>query len=157
MQTSRKVMITRRRRRRITEQKPKIFLSLLSLIIVVAAIAFAAILINFLVSIGAAYALYDSFARQLPDPASIETEQEDFETTKIFDRTGQVLLYEIFDPLWGDRNYVILNDIHVQLGDIRLDPRLEGLTDDLETLFESYLATWMKTNTQIIDILKKGN
>ena len=52
---------------------------------------------------------------------------------------------------------VILNDIHGQLGDIRLDPRLEGLTDDLETLFESYLATWMKTNTQIIDILKKGN
>jgi len=52
---------------------------------------------------------------------------------------------------------VILNDIHEQLADIRLDPRLEGLTDDLESLFESYLATWVKTNTQIIDILEKAN
>ena len=52
---------------------------------------------------------------------------------------------------------VILNDIHEQLAEIRLDPRLDGLTGDLETLFESYLTTWVKTNTQIIDILEKGN
>ena len=52
---------------------------------------------------------------------------------------------------------VILSGIHDQLADIRLDPRLEGLTDDLEALFESYLTTWVKTNTQIIDILEKGN
>lgn len=52
---------------------------------------------------------------------------------------------------------IILSGIHDQLADIRLDPRLEGLTDDLEALFESYLATWLKTNTQVIDILKKAN
>ncbi len=52
---------------------------------------------------------------------------------------------------------VILNNLNVQLADIRLDPRLEGLTDDLQALFESYLATWVKTNTKIIDILEKGN
>ena len=52
---------------------------------------------------------------------------------------------------------VILNNLHEQLADVRLDPRMDGLTDDLEALFESYLTTWVKTNTQIIDILEKGN
>ncbi len=52
---------------------------------------------------------------------------------------------------------IILSDVHNQLADIRLDSRMKGLADDLEALFESYLATWVKTNTQIIDILEKGN
>lgn len=111
MQTSRKVMITRRRRRRAREQKPKIFLYFLSLIVVVVVLVVGAWLTSLMVSVGSAYAMYESFAQQLPDPTSIETEQEDFETTKIYDRTGQVLLYEVFDPLWGDRNYVQLNEI----------------------------------------------
>ena len=66
---------------------------------------------NIVAAVGSAYAGYESFAQQLPDPTAIETEQEDFETTKIFDRTGQVLMYEIFDPFRGDRNYVELSEI----------------------------------------------
>ncbi len=50
---------------------------------------------------------------------------------------------------------VILENLDEQLADIRSDPRLEGLIDDLENLFYAYLKTWMKTNTEIIDILKK--
>jgi len=50
---------------------------------------------------------------------------------------------------------VILENLNEQLADIRLDPRLEGLIDDLENLFYAYLKTWIKTNTEIIDILKK--
>ncbi len=50
---------------------------------------------------------------------------------------------------------VILENLDEQLADIRLDPRLEGLVDDLENLFFAYLKTWIKTNTEIIDILKK--
>jgi membrane carboxypeptidase/penicillin-binding protein len=111
MQTSRKVMITRRRRRRVREQKPKLFLYLLSFAIGVVALVVAFIFGTILVAIGSAYAVYNSFAQQLPDPTAIETEQEDFETTKLFDRSGQVLLYEIFDPLRGDRNYVKLSEI----------------------------------------------
>ena len=111
MQISRKVMITRRRRRRVHEQKPKILLYLLSFVILVIVVIVGAWLVSMLTGVGAVYAVYDSFAQQLPDPTSLETEQEDFETTKIYDRTGQVLLYEIFDPLWGDRNYVRLNEI----------------------------------------------
>ena len=50
---------------------------------------------------------------------------------------------------------VILENLDEQLAEIRLDPRLEGLIDDLENLFFAYLKTWIKTNTEIIEILKK--
>ena len=50
---------------------------------------------------------------------------------------------------------VILENLDEQLADIRSDPRLEGLVDDLENLFYAYLKTWMKSNTEILDILKK--
>ena len=50
---------------------------------------------------------------------------------------------------------VILENLDEQLADIRTDPRLEGLVDDLENLFYAYLKTWIKSNTEIIDILNK--
>lgn len=50
---------------------------------------------------------------------------------------------------------VILENLDEQLSDIRSDPRLEGLVDDLENLFYAYLKTWMKSNNEILDILKK--
>lgn len=50
---------------------------------------------------------------------------------------------------------VILENLDDQLADIRSDPRLEGLVDDLEGLFYAYLKTWIKSNTDILDILNK--
>jgi len=50
---------------------------------------------------------------------------------------------------------VILENLDEQLADIRLDPKLEGLIDDLENLFFAYLKTWIKTNTEIISLLKE--
>ncbi len=50
---------------------------------------------------------------------------------------------------------VILENLDEQLADIRLDPRLKGLVDELENLFYAYLKTWMKSNNEILDILKK--
>ncbi len=50
---------------------------------------------------------------------------------------------------------VILENLDEQLKDIRLDPRLEGLVDDLENLFYAYLKTWIKSNTEILEILRK--
>ena len=79
MQTSRKIMITRRRRRRLIEQKPKIFLYLFNFLIALVAVILVAILGIILTGVGSAYAVYESFARQLPDPTAIETEQKDFE------------------------------------------------------------------------------
>ena len=111
MQNSRKVMITRRRRRRLIEQKPKYFLYIGFFLLGIVALVIAGVVGTFLVGVGSAYAVYDSFAQQLPDPTAIETEQEDFETSKIYDRTGTVLLYELFDPYRGDRSYVTLDEI----------------------------------------------
>ncbi len=50
---------------------------------------------------------------------------------------------------------VIVENLDEQLKDIRLDPRLKGLVDDLENLFYAYLKTWIKSNNEILDILKK--
>ena len=50
---------------------------------------------------------------------------------------------------------VILDNIDDQLKAIRADPKLSGMVDDLETLFYAYLKTWMKSNDEIIDTLKK--
>ncbi|MDM8520952.1 transglycosylase domain-containing protein [Anaerolineales bacterium HSG6] len=111
MQINRKVMITRRRRRRLYEQKPKIYLYVMNFLLLILAGLVAVFLVTTFSAVGAAYSVYDSFAQQLPDPTAIETEQEDFETTKIYDRTGTVLLYELFDPLFGDRSYVTLSEI----------------------------------------------
>lgn len=50
---------------------------------------------------------------------------------------------------------VILDHLEEQLSDMRQDPRLEGLMDDLENLFHAYLKTWLKSNTDIIAMLKE--
>ena len=50
---------------------------------------------------------------------------------------------------------IILENLDEQLSEIRLDSRLEGLVDDLENLFYAYLKTWIKSNNEIISILKK--
>ena len=50
---------------------------------------------------------------------------------------------------------VIVDNLDEQLADIRSDPRLEGLVDDLQNLFYAYLKTWIKGNSKIIEILKK--
>ena len=50
---------------------------------------------------------------------------------------------------------VILENLDEQLKDISLDPRLKGLVDDLENLFYAYLKTWIKSNNEVLEILKK--
>ena len=50
---------------------------------------------------------------------------------------------------------LILNNLDEQFAEIRGDPRLVGLVDDLEKLFYAYLKTWVKSNNEVIDILKK--
>jgi len=50
---------------------------------------------------------------------------------------------------------LIMKNLNEHLAEMRLDPRLEGLVDDLENLFNAYLKTWMKSNNEILEILKK--
>ena len=57
--------------------------------------------------------VYAYFAKDLPDPTAIQTEQVTYETVKIYDRTGQHLLYESIDPrpFRGDRTYLPIDQI----------------------------------------------
>lgn len=66
---------------------------------------------------GAVAGVYAYFAQDLPDPSAIQTQQATFETVKIYDRTGQHLLYESIDPrpFRGDRTYLPLNQIPVMV------------------------------------------
>lgn len=67
--------------------------------------------LTLLLGAGAAVGVYSYFAQDLPDPNEIVTRQEQFETTKIYDRTGQVLLMEVIDPRTGDRTLLPLDQI----------------------------------------------
>ncbi|WP_322799235.1 PBP1A family penicillin-binding protein [Thermoflexus sp.] len=64
--------------------------------------------------VAGAAALYTSLVRDL-DPSRIEASARAFETTKIYDRTGRILLYEVIDPTWGDRTWVPLDQIPLSL------------------------------------------
>ncbi len=60
-------------------------------------------------TLSAAATVYAAFTRDLPDPETVEaTVTRDFETTRIYDRSGQYVLYEVIDPNAGDRSWVKL-------------------------------------------------
>ena len=68
------------------------------------------------ISVAGLFAAYSYFAQDLPAPEQIEElTLTSFETTKIYDRTGQHLLYEVIDPQGGDRTIVPLKDIPVHM------------------------------------------
>ncbi|HLA45462.1 MAG TPA: transglycosylase domain-containing protein, partial [Aggregatilineales bacterium] len=62
--------------------------------------------------IGLAVGTYLYYARELPPPSRLGViQQESFETTVLYDRTGQTILYEIIPPLSGDRQYISIHDV----------------------------------------------
>ncbi|MBI5303172.1 MAG: transglycosylase domain-containing protein [Chloroflexi bacterium] len=70
------------------------------------------------VGVGAAsaVAIYNYYAKDLPAPGEIAKQtSQNFKTTRIYDRTGTVLLYEILDPLGGDRTVVPLDRMPLNL------------------------------------------
>jgi membrane peptidoglycan carboxypeptidase len=86
------------------------------LILIVGAFLAANVLVAATLVVGAGVstaAVYNYFAQGLPDPTAIQTEQATFETVKIYDRTGQHLLYESIDPrpFRGDRTYLTISQI----------------------------------------------
>src|SRR5438067_10870812 len=78
----------------------RLLLSVLTLLVFIAALAFASIM-----------GLYAYYARDLPDPGTLSHRQL-FQTARIFDRSGK-LLQEINDPEGGRRTLVTLNQIPV--------------------------------------------
>ncbi|MCE5257519.1 MAG: transglycosylase domain-containing protein [Chloroflexi bacterium] len=68
------------------------------------------------VAVGGVYTVYATYVKSLPDPGEVERlSSESFETTRIYDRTGQTLLYEIIPPDGGRRTYVSLDQIPLNL------------------------------------------
>ena len=111
------ILVQMRRSRRYGKSQQS---HLLSLIFRVVALVVAAALLGTLlttgIGIGTAVAAYMSLTKDLPDPSQLETrfqrtESDVFETTKIYDRTGKTLLYEVIDPRAGDRQWVALDQI----------------------------------------------
>ena len=78
------------------------------------------------VAAASAVAIYNYYAKDLPAPGEIVTQtSQQFKTTRIYDRTGQVLLYEIIDPQGGNRTVVPLDQIPQDLknGTVALEDR----------------------------------
>ncbi len=111
MNARRRVILTKRRRDRRDSHRPNFFVWLLSSLVILVMLVFLLNAGAVFAAIGTAFGVYSYYAADLPDPHAIETEQENFETTKIYDRTGKVLLYEVFDPRLGDREYLTLDQI----------------------------------------------
>jgi penicillin-binding protein 1C len=111
--TSRALYIARRRRGRQPTNGAVTIASRLGLVLVLfVAVLAVATLVSGVTAAGAAYAY---FAKDLPDPNTLVERSSTFKTTKIYDRTGQHVLYEIFDPLGGKRTRVALSEIPLDL------------------------------------------
>jgi penicillin-binding protein 1C len=107
------ILIARRRRYREKINRPRPWLRFFQVLAVVFSIG---LLLNVsVVAVGTALAvgLYNSYADQLPDASIIEVQQDDFQTVRIYDRTGEYLLYESVDPrpFRGDRTYIPLQEM----------------------------------------------
>ncbi|NLF02847.1 MAG: penicillin-binding protein, partial [Anaerolineales bacterium] len=103
------VAVQRRQRRRSTGRsgiQQVLRIAALAVLLVVSAIA--GLLIS---GVSGAAGAYAYFTRDLPALEGIETAEQSFETTKIYDRTGSILLYEVIDPTGGDRQWVSLEDM----------------------------------------------
>jgi penicillin-binding protein 1C len=96
--------------------------------LLLAALAFALVTAGMLgvAGMGVLAAGYRHFSQDLPDAAEVEElTLSNFETTKIYDRTGQHLLYKVMDPDGGDRTMVAFHDIplHMRNATIALEDR----------------------------------
>ncbi len=96
--------------------------------LVVAGLIILATTVGALTAAGALALLsaYNHFAKDLPAPEQIEElTLTSFETTKIYDRTGQHLLYEVQNPKGGDRTIIPLRDIplHMQNATIAIEDK----------------------------------
>jgi penicillin-binding protein 1C len=118
MNSRRKVILTKRRRGRRDSHRPNFLAWLASAVLILGTLVFLFNASTVFAGLGTAFGIYSYYAADLPDPHAIETEQENFETTKIYDRTGKVLLYEVFDPRLGDREYLTLDQIPQSCRDV---------------------------------------
>lgn len=104
------VVTVQRRRHRRREQTQQRSRSMRQTVVLVLVVLIGTGLIFSVGSVGLAVGVYYSYARTLPKPGDIAKIHEQFETTRIYDRTGQTVLYQVVDPS-GDRQSVPLSEI----------------------------------------------
>jgi penicillin-binding protein 1C len=117
MNAQEKVVLLRQRRGRRNRAKGGAGKIALQAGVVLVALVVLSVLFVLLGGAGTAAGVYAYYAKDLPDPNEIVTKQEKFETTKIYDRTGKVLLMEVIDPRRGDRTLLPLEQIPEYLRD----------------------------------------
>ncbi|NOX60645.1 MAG: hypothetical protein GXP42_01650 [Chloroflexi bacterium] len=113
MNRTTRIAITRRIRRRAQAGRAPAWVKALRVFLVMILLSAGLTFLSAASVAAVAGGVYVYFTRDLPDPRSIVSEQEHFETVKIYDRTGKHLLYESIDPrpFRGDRTYVTLDQI----------------------------------------------
>jgi membrane peptidoglycan carboxypeptidase len=103
------VIVQRRQRRRGLDQSgPAQVLRGLAVLLIIVVLVVVGVVAG---SVGSATGVYAYFTRDLPALEGIEVAEQNFETTKIYDRTGKILLYEVIDPTGGDRTWVKLSEL----------------------------------------------
>jgi membrane peptidoglycan carboxypeptidase len=76
----------------------------------------ATIVLGIVAASAALASFYVYFTRDLPSAEALQaafdpSSSDFFQTTQIFDRTGQHIIYEVIDPRGGDRQYVSYSQI----------------------------------------------
>ena len=105
------ILMARRKRQRAIANRPKVWLRIgqgllvALLVLFVAGVTVTGVVATTLVGV------YNEYATQLPDVGVIEQQQDQFQTVRIYDRTGNHLLYESVDPrpFGGDRRFLSLD------------------------------------------------
>ncbi len=111
MNAQQKLLVLRQRRARRKRAKGGVGKIALYVVAGLVTLALLSSLSSIATGVITAIVVYGSYAKDLPDPNEIVTAQEKFETTKIYDRTGRVLLMEVIDPRRGDRTLLPMEQI----------------------------------------------
>ena len=100
---------TRHNSKRSNSWIPKLLLGALGLLIFGSLLAVLGVVVFSAITVTN---VYSEFAKNLPEPEKVSQQAAtQFKTTKIYDRTGKVVLYELFDPTGGNRTNVALDKI----------------------------------------------
>jgi membrane peptidoglycan carboxypeptidase len=104
----RSVLLRRRGRKREQHQQNRqsVLVGAIAFFVVAAGLVGLAISLGILVIFG----VYVSYARELPPPSAIAQVRQQFETTLLYERTGQTVIYQVVDPA-GDRQSAPLPEL----------------------------------------------
>jgi membrane peptidoglycan carboxypeptidase len=95
-------------------------------------------------TVGVVAGVYSYVTRDLPNPDEIQQAEEDFETSIIYDSSGQTALYEVIDPNAGDRSWVSLDEIspYLRCATVALEDKTFYINPgfDLEGIARAFLS-----------------